>query len=161
MKRKLLTISRLLFLVACLFISFSFKSRIENGTASDGVFTCIIDDKPFQLKGVKAYMRTVTGGYRQLSLSNDRFSKFFLIKPEAKSIPLGNPATKEAVIYYTDPVNLNVYKPFTGYLNIKTLDEDGKVITGEFEMEMECKTNQNKKIKIKQGKLVNIPIIYL
>ncbi|WP_051313644.1 hypothetical protein [Sporocytophaga myxococcoides] len=157
---------RLIVLVVLPFL-FSFRnSEVITGeklTAADtsALFVCTVDDKPMVIKNFNAYMRTVTGGYRQLSLSNDRFSKFFLIKPEVTEIKLGSNALKQVVIHYTDPANLNLYKPHSGVLRIKVLDENKKVLSGEFEMELTCKNNPSKKIKIKNGKLINIPIVYL
>mgnify|MGYP007082185890 CR=1 FL=1 len=157
---------RLIVLVVLPFL-FSFRNSdanlSEHLTAADtsGLFVCTIDDKPMVIKNFNAYMRTVTGGYRQLSLSNDRFSKFFLIKPEVAEINLGAASMQQVVIHYTDPANFFLYKPQSGVLNIKVLDENRKVLSGEFEMELTCKNNPAKKIKIKNGKLINIPIVYV
>ena len=137
--------------------SFTPKSDIE----TKGTFSCYINDKPFILEGVNARMRTVTGGYKQLSISNDMFTSFFFINPEAKEFQLKPSTKKEAVVRYTNPVNLNLYYPFNGVVKINVLDENVKTLSGEFEMELMPKEGiTGKRIKVTQGKFINIPIIY-
>ena len=156
--RKIASLIPIFFLMVLTLSSARFKETSPS-IDNTGVFRCIIEDKPFVINGIYAVMRTVTGGQRQLSLSNDRFSKFFLITPSEKSIELGNAKNREAVVYYMDPVNMTVYKPQTGSIKINKLDESLKVLSGEFEMEL-TSTITGKKIKIKDGKLLNIPIVY-
>ncbi|HEX8545583.1 MAG TPA: hypothetical protein VF691_01400 [Cytophagaceae bacterium] len=145
------------FLVLIALTSFTPKGNLE----VKGTFSCYINDKPFILEGVNARMRTVTGGYKQLSISNDMFTSFFFINPEAKEFQLKPSNKKEAVVRYTNPVNLNLYYPNTGIVKINVLDEKIKTLSGEFEMELMPKEGvTGKKIKVTQGKFLNIPIIY-
>lgn len=137
----------------------SFKSKDK--TEANGTFSCYINNKPYILNGVNARMRTVTGGYKQLSISNDMFTSFFFINPEAKEFQLKPSSKKEAVVRYTNPVNLNLYYPYNGVVKINVLDENVKTLSGEFEMELLPKDGVvGKKIKVTQGKFINIPIIY-
>jgi hypothetical protein len=142
-----------------LFLSTSFTSDIQHYYDS-GEFSCIINDKPFIIHGLHAEMRTVTGGFKQLSLSNDLFTSFFFINPSTKEIELSAAKKREAVVRYTNPTNLSLYYPEKGIVKIEKLDEAAKLLSGQFEMELITKDQAGKRIKITNGKLINIPIIY-
>lgn len=145
-------------LALLIFSSSTLKNKIN--AESEGVFSCMINDKPFVIHGIHAEMRTVTGGFKQLSLSNDLFTSFFFINPKKKEIALTPSQKREAVVRYTNPVNLNLYYPEKGSVTIEVLDETAKILSGEFEMEMSARSESGKKIRITNGKLISIPIIY-
>ncbi len=127
---------------------------------SPGVFSYMVNDKVFSMDNVKAYMRTTTGGRKQLSLSNDRFVKFFFINPEPKKFDLSTKESKQAIIRYNEPGTNFVYRPKNGFVNIQALDDGNKTVSGEFEMEMVLE-GKDKVIRITKGKLINIPVIYV
>ena len=127
---------------------------------SAGIFSCTINDKPYVIHGINAEMRTVTGGFKQLSLSNDLFTSFFFINPTMREIELTTAQKRDAIVRYTNPVNLNLYYPEKGSVRIEVLDEKAKILSGAFEMELIPKSQSGKKIKITNGKLINIPIVY-
>lgn len=149
--------------VMALFLLCSFKvysPLINRDEAQSGVFTCLINDKTYTIQNMKARMRTVTGGSKQLSLSNDLFTSFFFINPVAGSFELSSPKKKDAIVRYTNPSNLGLYYPDHGVVKINTLDQRTNVLSGEFEMELTPRDLQGKKIKVTQGKFINIPIVY-
>ena len=144
-------------LIAALFFSFSLKTSLKNSEES-GVFSCYINDKPFVVDNTTARLRKITGGEMQLSLNNERFIKFSFMNPSSKSIDLSSSTIREAFIRYEDPISSIVGAPVKGYVNITSLDEEKKVVSGEFEMEIKVK-NSTKILKITKGKFSNIPII--
>jgi hypothetical protein len=149
-----------LLLISVLFFSFSTKRSI-NVTEEAGVFSCYINDKPFIVDSMTASIRKITGGEKQLSLNNERFVKFAFMNPSAKNIDLASSNIREAYIRYEDPASNAVGKPVKGYINITSLDEENKVLSGEFEMEIKVNVNNSTKIlKITKGKFSNIPIVF-
>ncbi|HVD97070.1 MAG TPA: DUF6252 family protein [Cytophagaceae bacterium] len=147
-----------LLLISILFFSFSFKST---DTQESGVFSCYINGKPFVVDSMKASIRKITGGEMQLSLNNERFIKFAFMNPSNKSINLESSSIREAYIRYEDPASSAVGKPIKGYINITNLDEENKMLSGEFEMEIQVKMNNTSKIlKVTNGKFSNIPIVF-
>lgn len=135
----------------------SFKSNTP--PIAKGIFSFTLNNKPFVIEGITAKLRTVTGGYKQLSLSNDLFTSFFFNNPTAKTFELTLAANKEAVIRYTNPANLITFYPEKGKINISTLDNASHIISGDFELEMYQKDQPAKKIKITNGKFINVPIV--
>ena len=150
----------LLFLGVAIITFASFLSLDKPSTITTGIFSCAINDKPYIINNIHAEMRVVTGGFKQLSISNELFTSFFFINPSAKEMVLAPTQTREAVVRYTNPSNYNLYLPESGVVRITILDETSKILTGEFEMELIPKEKNGKKIKITNGKLVNIPIVY-
>ena len=147
-------------LVILIFTFSSFSVTNIEKAVPTGIFSCTINDKPFIINNIHAEMRVVTGGYKQLSLSNDLFTSFFFINPVVKEIKLNQGQKREAIVRYTNPSNYNLYLPENGTVRIDILDENSKILTGEFEMDLIPKEKAGKKIKITNGKLVNIPIVY-
>ncbi|MFN6943870.1 MAG: hypothetical protein ACK4ND_02915 [Cytophagaceae bacterium] len=137
--------------------SFMTKNVEEGKTENVGVFSCLINGKPFIIKDMKANMRIITGGHKELSLSNDKFSTFVFINPSEKAIDLSN-SRKEAYVRYMEPGIQELFKPQNGSIKILTLDEEKGMLVGEFEMEMILGGNPQKKIKVTEGKFINIPI---
>jgi hypothetical protein len=148
------------FCIVALLILSSYKIKNKPVSESTGIFSCTINDKPYVIHGISAEMRTVTGGFKQLSLSNDLFTSFFFINPTTKEIELTPAQKREAIVRYTNPVNLNLYYPEKGIVKIEVLDEKAKVMSGAFEMELVPRSQPGKKIKITNGRLINIPIVY-
>ncbi len=147
-------------LISVLFFSFSTKSQTQVSQDS-GVFSCYINGKPFVVDSMKASIRKITGGEKQLSLNNERFVKFAFMNPSAKNINLESSNIREAYIRYEDPASSAVGKPVKGFINITSLDEEKKVLSGEFEMEIKVSVNNTSKIlKITNGKFSNIPIVF-
>lgn len=149
-----------LLLVSVLFLSFSTKSSHQ--IAQDkGVFSCYINGKPFIVDSMKASIRKITGGEKQLSLNNERFVKFAFMNPSAKNINLESSNIREAYIRYEDPASSGVGVPVKGYINIINLDEQNKVLSGEFEMEIKVTVGTSSKIlKVTEGRFSNIPIVF-
>lgn len=144
-------------LAGILFVSGSFKTREMSQT---GVFTYMVNDKVHTMENVKAIMRSTTGGRKQLSLSNDRFVKFFFINPTAKHFDLSTTEAREAIIRYNEPGTNFVYYPKAGYVDIKNLDDSTKVLSGEFAMEM-VMPGKEKVIRITKGQIINVPIVFV
>ncbi len=150
-----------LFLISVLFFSFSAKKSIEVVSNETGVFSCYINGKPFVVDSMTASIRKITGGEKQLSLNNERFVKFAFMNPSAKNINLESSNIREAYIRYEDPASSAVGIPVKGFINITSLDEQNKVLSGEFEMELKVKLNNTTKIlKVTNGKFSNIPIVF-
>lgn len=147
-------------LIGFIFLTGSFKSNHHFSNSTTGVFSYMVNDKVFTMENMKATMRNTTGGRTQLSLSNDRFVKFFFINPTAKHFDLSTMEAKEAIIRYNEPGTNNVYYPKTGYVNINTLDDSTKVLSGEFEMDM-ILPGRDKVIRITKGKIINVPIVFV
>lgn len=149
-----------LLLVSVLFLSFSNKSR-KQVSQSKGIFSCYINGKPFIVDSMKASIRKITGGEKQLSLNNERFVKFAFMNPSAKNINLESSNIREAYIRYEDPASSAVGVPVKGFINIISLDEENKILSGEFEMEIKMMVGGNSKIlKVTEGKFSNIPIVF-
>lgn len=148
-------------LIALTFLSGSFKPKsiLDEKNQATGVFTYMVNGKIFTIEGIKAYMRNTTGGRKQLSLSNDRFTKFFFINPTIKNFDLSTLEAKEAIVRYNEPGTNFIYSPTKGYVNIKNLDEDSLTLSGEFEMEM-VMTGKDKIIRITKGQFT-VPIIFI
>lgn len=128
----------------------------ENQT---GLFSCIINDKPFVIEGMHATLRKITDGQRQLSFSNDRFVKFIFLNPKVSKIDLATASVRDACIRYEDPATNSLCRPTKGYVNIINIDEANKTATLEFEMELVMNVNGAvKTIKVTHGKMMNIPI---
>lgn len=138
----------------------AFTFAQNNNPENKGVFSFLIENKQHTIPDNKAVIRMVTGGKKQLSLSNTLFTKFCIINPTVKEITLAQGNTSEAIIYYTDPGNLNLYKPQSGFIRILKIDNDKKVVSGEFEMILSSDASGTKPIKIKNGKFTDIPLIY-
>jgi hypothetical protein len=146
-------------LVFSLFLlpSFSFDGNpIEN---QPGIFECTVNGKAAVIKGIQAKFRTITGGYKQLSLSNDKFDSFVFINPSVQKFELQEKDNRKAYVRYIEPGTERIYKPLKGYVEIQTLDLEKGVISGVFEMELINHEGAEKKIIVKNGKFVNIPII--
>ena len=150
----------LFLLVSLSFFSFTTKSTsTTNETA--GVFSCYINDKPFIVDSLTANIRKITGGEKQLSLSNERFVKFAFMNPSTKNIDLASSSIREAYIRYEDPASNSTGIPIKGYINITNFDEENKLLSGEFEMEIKVTVNNTTKIlKVTKGKFSNIPIVF-
>lgn len=142
------------------FISLSGFQNSTSENTPKAVFTYMVNDKVFTLENVKATMRNTTGGRKQLSLSNDRFVKFFFINPEIKNFDLSTIEAKQAIIRYNEPGTNFVYQPKTGFVKINNLDENTKVLSGEFEMEL-ILPGKEKVIKVKKGQFTNVPIVFV
>lgn len=127
-----------------------------------GTFTYYINDKPFVIEGITASYRKITGGEYQLSFSNDRFVKFTFMNPvhEAK-IDLSQ-QSRAAFIRYEDPATSLIGKPSNGFVLLDKIDESNKVVSGSFEMALAVimPDGSIKNIKISQGRLNEIPVVY-
>ncbi|HEY8402416.1 MAG TPA: hypothetical protein VIK89_14205 [Cytophagaceae bacterium] len=141
------------------------KDKSESGTVSNssekkGVFSCFINDKPFVIEGVTASMRNITGGGKQLSLSNDRFIKFAFFNPIEKTINVTQ-KTKEAYIRYEDPATRQIAVPSGGFVTLTVLDEQNGLVSGTFELQMLMgEKGKEKLLKITNGKFENVPIVH-
>jgi hypothetical protein len=155
-KRIACTLGLLLVIVSTL-SSFSFL--YVNNVSNKASFSCVINDKPFVMDNVMAILRKITGGETQLSISNDRFVKFSFLNPKPmEKIDLSSPGRK-AFIRYEDPASLLVGEPIRGYAYITSINQKDKLVSGEFEFEMQITNNgQTKTVKIKQGRFENVPI---
>jgi hypothetical protein len=145
--------------VICLILlqSFTFSQNVA------GTFLCNMNGKEVLLKDAKAQYRTITGGFRQLSLSNDKFEAFVFINPVVGRIELKETDNRHAYVRYVDPGTDKIYKPAGGYVDIQSLDLEKGVVSGVFEMvlvnrENGEKKNGEKKITVKNGKFQNVPI---
>ena len=148
-------------LVGFFLISTSFTTTNPT-TAKKGVFTCIINDKPFVIEGLTASMRKITGGETQLSFSNDRFIKFTFLNPvQASKIDLSQ-QSRAAYIRYEDPSTSLICKPATGFVQLDKIDETNQLVSGTFEIMLTVIMPDGKprNIKVTQGKLVDIPIVF-
>lgn len=147
--------------LAILFLVTFFSTAFINTTedTQSGVFSCVINDKPYVIEGMHATLRKITDGQRQLSFSNDRFVKFIFLNPAVRKIDLSTATVRDACIRYEDPATNSLCKPTRGFVNIMTIDEANKTVSGEFEMELVMNINGvMKTIKVTQGKMTNIPI---
>lgn len=139
----------------------SFKFS-DNGTSesqsSEGVFICNVNGKEVFLKGAKAQFRTITGGHKQLSLSNDKFEAFVFINPAVKKVELEEKNNRQVYVRYIEPGTDKVYKPSTGFVDIQSFDLEKGLVSGVFEMVLINRDGPEKKITVKNGKFENIPI---
>lgn len=135
------------------------SSFIYKPPAKLGVFSFTLNNKPYVIEGLTAKLRTVTGGYQQLSLSNDLFTSFFFNNISTRTFLLTETPNKDAVIRYTNPANLLTFYPEKGKINISSLDDATHLVSGDFELEMYQKDQPSKKIKITNGKFINVPIV--
>ena len=149
-------------LIFSVIISFAFAWKPQKDISQEqGLFFCYINGKPYSVDSVKANFRKITGGETQLSLNNARFVKFTFLNPSTKNINLEVADKREAFIRYEDPASSLVGIPVRGFVNISNLDEKNKVLSGDFEMELIMKVGgKDKTIKVTQGKMVNIPIVF-
>src|SRR5574339_470548 len=90
----------LLLLPAVLLQSYTTK---ESSSVNAPAFSYFINDKIQNIDNLKAVLRTTTGGRKQLSLSNDRFVKFFFINPQVKEFDLASIESNNAIIRYNEP----------------------------------------------------------
>ena len=147
--------------VVLLLVMTSFKfsdNRTAAGQSSEGVFICNVNGKEVLLKGAKAQFRTITGGHKQLSLSNDKFEAFVFINPEVRKVELQEKDNKKVYVRYIEPGTDKVYKPSTGFVDIQSFDLEKGVVSGVFEMVLINRDGPEKKITVKNGKFENIPI---
>jgi hypothetical protein len=124
------------------------------------IFSCVINDKPFLEESSTAILRKITGGETQLSITNERFIKFSFLNPKPmEKIDLSNPG-RRVYIRYEDPASLQVGQPVRGYVFITSINQKDKLVSGEFEFDMEVKgySGQVRIVKIKKGKFENLPI---
>lgn len=83
------------------------------------------------------------------------------MNPTTKSITLEASTKREAFIRYEDPASNAIGIPVKGFVSLTMLDEENKVLSGEFEMEVQLTLGTTKKLlKITNGKFSNIPIVY-
>jgi hypothetical protein len=152
-KGKLLLI---LLLPALVLQSFLPKDSLNSESPS---FSYFANDKLQHIENLKAVLRTTTGGRKQLSLSNDRFVKFFFINPDVKEFDLSTPEAENAVVRYNEPGTNFIYSPKNGRIRITKLDENAKMLSGEFEMDL-VTPGKDKVIKVTRGKF-NLPLVVL
>ncbi|MCU0429371.1 MAG: DUF6252 family protein [Cytophagaceae bacterium] len=149
---KIQKIKLLIFLIIGFIGTSSFKSE-----ESKGLFTCVINGRPYVVENVKASLRKITGGEQQLSLTNDRFVKFSFLNPNSGTIDLQMASIRQAYIRYEDPASNSIGAPVKGFVSITELDTENKEVSGEFEMELLVKGNA-KPIKVTEGRFINVPI---
>lgn len=148
-------------IITCLITVFFLSTAFINTTeeTQSGVFSCVINDKPYIIEGMHATLRKITDGQRQLSFSNDRFVKFIFLNPAVRKIDLSTATIRDACIRYEDPATNSLCRPSRGFVNIANIDESNKVVSGEFEMELVMNVNGvMKTIKVTHGKMMNIPL---
>jgi hypothetical protein len=127
-----------------------------------GTFTYYINDKPYVIEGLTGSYRKITGGEYQLSFSNDRFVKFTFMNPVQESKIDLSQQSRAAYIRYEDPSTSLIGKPANGFVLLEKIDENNKVVSGTFEMAVSVimPDGSIKNIKISQGRLNEIPIVY-
>ncbi|MBX9852653.1 MAG: hypothetical protein K2X86_12985 [Cytophagaceae bacterium] len=148
------------FIFSACFLLTSFKEKVyfpHTISADAGVFTYMVNDKMFTIENMKASLRNTTSGRKELSLSNDRFVKFFFIDPIPKDFDLSTHGAKQAIVRYNEPGTNNIYSPKAGHIRITNLDENQKMLSGEFEMELII-PGKEKIIRVTKGQF-NCPII--
>jgi hypothetical protein len=147
------------FVLVFLFASLSSSTFYYASTTNKASFSCFINDKPFVEENVSAILRKITGGETQLSISNERFVKFSFLNPKTmERIDLSNPG-RRAFIRYEDPASMLMGQPVKGYVYITSINQKDKLVSGEFEFDLQIKNGgQIKILKIKQGKFENLPI---
>ena len=142
--------------LAIVFVSTAFTLPNPTAEKTAPVFRCTLNNKSYEYTGLKAYMRVITGGQKQLSLYNDLFSKFCFLNPTAKEMMVSG--SHEAIIRYVEPGTNNTYYPTTGKVTINSLDLANKVVSGEFELELHSKEHPERVISVTKGQFSNIPI---
>jgi hypothetical protein len=158
MVKKLATIG-ILFCVLLTSSSFILESPTVN---KKGTFTYFINGKPFVIEGITGSYRKITGGEYQLSFSNDRFVKFTFMNPVQESKIDLTQQSRAAFIRYEDPSTSLIGKPAGGFVKIDKIDENNKVVSGTFEMNLRVILNDGsiKNINISEGRLNDIPIVF-
>jgi hypothetical protein len=158
MVKKLATIG-ILFCVLLTSSSFISESPTVN---KKGTFTYFINGKPFVIEGITGSYRKITGGEYQLSFSNDRFVKFTFMNPVQESKIDLTQQSRAAFIRYEDPSTSLIGKPAGGFVKIDKIDENNKVVSGTFEMNLRVILNDGsiKNINISEGRLNDIPIVF-
>ncbi|WP_299248078.1 hypothetical protein, partial [uncultured Cytophaga sp.] len=118
--------------------------------------------KPFVIEGITGSYRKITGGEYQLSFSNDRFVKFTFMNPIQQSKIDLTQQSRAAFIRYEDPSTSLIGKPAGGFVQIDKIDENNKVVSGSFEMNLRVilADGSIKNIAISEGRLNEIPIVY-
>lgn len=139
------------------FLTFSAFTSDSN----EGAFLCKLNGKELLLKDAKAKYRTITGGFKQLSMSNDKFEAFVLINPQIGKVNLSEHNNREAYIRYIEPGTDKIYKPLSGFVNVQNLDLENGIVSGEFEMVLVNRQGAEKKITVSNGKFQNIPINHI
>lgn len=137
--------------------SFTFSN---SETTEVALFSCVINNKPFLEESSSAILRKITGGETQLSITNERFIKFSFLNPKPmERIDLSNPG-RRVFIRYEDPASLQIGQPVSGYVFITSINQKEKLVSGEFEFDMELKTESGpgRIVKIQKGKFENLPI---
>lgn len=146
----------------CVFLtSSSFISEVPT-VNKKGTFTYFINGKPFVIEGITGSYRKITGGEYQLSFSNDRFVKFTFMNPIQQSKIDLTQQSRAAFIRYEDPSTSLIGKPAGGFVQIDKIDENNKVVSGSFEMNLRVilADGSIKNIAISEGRLNEIPIVY-
>ena len=139
-------------------LSFLALSAFTADTREQGAFVCKLNGRELILKDAKAKYRTITGGHKQLSLSNDKFEAFVLLNPEERKIALSEMNNREVYVRYVEPGTDKIYKPLTGFVDIQKLDLEKGIVSGAFEMVLINRQGGEKKIAVTNGKFENIPI---
>lgn len=158
MVKSLITIG-ILFCVLVTSSSFISDSPAVN---KKGTFTYFINGKPFVLEGITGSYRKITGGEYQLSFSNDRFVKFTFMNPVQDSKIDLTQQSRAAFIRYEDPSTSLIGKPAGGFVQIGKIDQNSKVVSGTFEMNLRVIMTDGsiKNINISEGRLNEIPVVY-
>ena len=146
-------------LLLVVFASLTAFTPKASKVAESGTFTYVVNSKEFKIENMKAILRTTTGGKKQLSLSNDRFVKFFFIDPKESDFDLSSLEAKKAIVRYNEPGTNNIYTPKAGSVKISKLDVNAQTLSGEFEMVL-VSPGKDKVITIQKGHF-NVPIVVL
>ena len=152
-------LSLILLLPALILQSFIFKQSSSDSETATPSFSYFVNDKIQNIDNLKAVLRSTTGGRKQLSLSNDRFVKFFFINPEEKEFDLSSQQAKTAIVRYNEPGTNFIYSPRNGRIKITNLDESTGMLSGDFEMDLTM-PGKDKVIKVTKGKF-NLPLVVL
>lgn len=139
-------------------LCFLMLSAFTADTLEQGAFVCKVNGREMILKDAKAKYRTITGGHKQLSLSNDKFEAFVLLNPEERKIALSEINNREVYVRYVEPGTDKIYKPLSGFVDIQKLDLEKGIVSGVFEMVLINRQGAEKKITVTNGKFENIPI---
>lgn len=150
-------ISLALFFTLSSFVVESQNKKLDQG--QQGAFSCKVNGKNLLLNGAKAQYRTITGGFKQLSLSNDKFDAFVFINPSVRKVELEKNNNREVYVRYIEPGTDRVYKPVSGFVDIRSLDFEKGVVSGVFEMTLVSADGPSKQITVSQGKFENVPIV--
>lgn len=139
-------------------LCFLVLSAFTADTLDQGAFVCKVNGREMILKDAKAKYRTITGGHKQLSLSNDKFEAFVLLNPVERKIALSESNNREVYVRYVEPGTDKIYKPLNGFVDIQKLDLEKGIVSGVFEMVLINRQGAEKKITVTNGKFENIPI---